>query len=179
MGKKGKKQSTCARAKTPPSSSAPLQRRLWSALLTACVVVFFLLAVILLAVDFGAIPPLAKRTAELLELAELFAILVFAIELCSRYRSTPDKKKFIMQNWLAILAILPLGIMIRSFRAIEGVGLLRPLQGTFRLAETEAIMPAMLVAGRPLLAVHQWLSHFQVFKDFFALVRSWGQRIFK
>ena len=164
------------RGKTRISGNVRLQRRLWDALLTACVVVFFLLAIILLAVDFGVISPLAKSTAELLEFIELFAILVFAIELYSRYRHTPDKKKFLAQNWLAILAILPVGILIRSFRAVEGIGLLRPLQSTFRVAETETIAPLLLMSGRPLLALRQWLAHFQVFKDFFALMRSWAKR---
>ena len=165
------------RGKRQASGNARLQHRLWGALLAACVIIFFVVAVVLLSVDFGLIPPLAKGTAELLEFAELCAILVFAIELCSRYARTPDKKKFLLQNWLAILAILPVGIFIRSFRAAEGIGLLRPLQSTFRLAETEAIIPALLVSGRPLLAVHRWLSHFQVFRDFFALVGKWARKI--
>ena len=170
MKKRGKKRVT---------GRARLERRLWDALLASCVVVFFVVAIIFLSAEFGAIPPLAEEASNLLEFIELCAILVFAAELYSRYTRTPDKKQFILQNWLAILAILPLGIFIRSFRAFEGIGLLRPLQGTFRLAETEAIMPALLVSGRPLLAAHRWLTHFQVFRDFFALAHAWGKRIFR
>jgi hypothetical protein len=164
------------RAKAPSSGSARLKRRLWDALLAACVVAFFIVAIIFLSAEFGAIPPLTESDAALLEFAELCAIIVFAAELCTRYSRAPDKKKFLVQNWLTILAILPLGVFIRSFRAAEGIGLLRPLQSTFRAAETDAIMPLLLVSGRPLLAVQKWLSHFQVFRDFLALVRSWAKR---
>ncbi|MCX6771822.1 MAG: hypothetical protein NTX79_07240 [Candidatus Micrarchaeota archaeon] len=160
-------------------ASARLQRRLWGALLAACVVVFFIIAVILLSVDFGVVPPLTAGDEGLLGIAELCAIAVFAIELCTSYARTPDKKKFLMQNWLAMLAILPLGVFIRSFRAAEGIGLLRPLQGTFRIAEADFLVPALAVSSRPLLAAQQWLAHFQVFRDFFALAREWKSRIFR
>jgi len=169
VGKKGKRLWAHAR----------LQRRLWGALLAACVVAFFAIAVILLSVEFGALPPLSEADASLLEFIELCAIFVFAIELCLRYRRTPDKKEFLLQNWLAILAILPVGVFIRSFRAAEGIGLLRPLQGTFRIAEADFILPAVAVSSRPLLAAQKWLSHFQVFQDFFALARGWAKRIFR
>ena len=165
--------------KARASGKTLCQRRLWGALLTACVVVFFIVAIIFLSVDFGAIPPLSENMALILEVIEFCAIIVFAIELYSRYRRTPDKKKFLMQNWLAILALLPIGIFIRSFRAAECVGLLRPLQGAFRLAEAEAIMPALLISGRPLIALHKWLTHFHVFRDFFALVSAWGKSFFR
>lgn len=155
-----------------------MEHWLWGALLSACVVVFFATAVAFLAVDFKAIPPLDQGTAELLEYAELFAIAMFAIELYSRYRQTPDKKKFLRQNWLAIVAILPAGALVRSFRAAEGIGLLRPLQGSLRFAETDAIMPALLVSGRPLLAAQKWLANLEVFRDFFSLARRAGKRIF-
>jgi hypothetical protein len=158
--------------------AAPLPR-LWGVLIASCIVAFFVIAVIFLSAEFGLIPPLSEANVALLEFVELCAILVFAAELYIRYARTPDKKKFLMQNWLAILAILPLGMFIRSFRAAEGIGLLRPLQSTFRLAETEAIMPLLLVSGRPLLAVHRWLVHFQVFKDFFALAGKWAKRVFR
>ena len=114
-----------------------------------------------------------------MEIIELCAILVFAIELYSRYNGMPDKKKFLAQNWLAILAILPLGVFVRSFRAAEGVGLLRPLEGTFRIAEADFIVPAIAISSRPLLAAQQWLSHFQGFQDFFALVRAWAKKVFR
>jgi hypothetical protein len=160
-------------------AGARLKHMLWGALLAACVVAFFAIAIILLAVDFGVIPPLAEGTSYLLETVELCAILVFAIELASRYRRTPDKKKFLAQNWLAILAILPVGVFIRSFRAAEGMGLLRPLQGTFRLAEADFLMPAIAVSGRPLLALHKWLANFHVFRDFFALAGYFARRFFR
>jgi len=143
------------------------------------VVAFFAIAVILLAVEFGALPNLSEADARLLEFIELCAIFVFAIEICLRYRGTPDKKEFLLQNWLAILAILPVGVFIRSFRAAGGIGLLRPLQSTFRLAETKAIMPLLLVSGRPLLAAQKWLAHFQVFRDFFMLARACMKKVFR
>ena len=167
------------RGKTHASGSARLQHRLWDALLTASVVVFFAVAIIFLSSEFGMIRPLTIGDAALLEFAELCAIIVFASELCIRYTRAPDKKKFFMQNWLAILAILPLGLFIRSFRAAEGIGLLRPIQSTFRFAETEAIMPFLLVSGRPVLAMHRWLVNFQGVKDFFSLVRAWAKMIFR
>ena len=167
------------RGKKRASGSASLERRLWDAVLAACVVAFFVVATIFLSAEFGIIPPLGTEATELLEFAELCAIVVFAAELCIRYARAPSKKDFLVQNWLTILAILPLGAFIRSFRAAEGVGLLRPIQITFRFAETEAIMPLLMVSGRPLLAAQKWLSHFQVFKDFFALAGAWARRIFR
>ena len=164
------------RAKAPASGSARLKRRLWGALLAACVVVFFIVAIIFLSAEFGAIPPLTEGDAAALELVELCAIIVFAAELCIRYARANDKKKFLMQNWLTIIAILPLGVFIRSFRAAEGIGLLRPVQSAFRAAEAEAIMPLLLVSGRPVLSVQRWLANFQVFRDFLALVRAWAKR---
>ena len=165
------------RGKKRVSGNASAGRRLWDALLAASVVVFFIVAIIFLLVEFGAIPSLPEGDAARLEFIEFCAILVFAIELYVRYARSPDKKKFFVQNWLAILAILPIGVFIRSFRAAEGVGLLRPIQGAFRFAETEALIPALLVSGSPLLAVHRWLANFQVFKDFFALAGAWAKRI--
>ncbi len=170
---------TIKRGKKRVPGKAPLERRLWGALIAACVVVFFVVAIIFLSADFGAIPPLSEGNASLLEFIELCAIAVFAIELYARYTCAPDKKKFLAQNWLAILALLPLGLFIRSLRAAEGIGLLRPLEGTFRIAEADFIVPAIAVSSRPLLAVQQWLSHFQGVKDFFALVREWAKKTFK
>ncbi|MFA6328412.1 MAG: ion transporter [Candidatus Micrarchaeia archaeon] len=161
------------------SGNALLQRRLWGALLALCTVAFFVIAVVLLSAEFGAIPPLSAEVSDLLELIELCAISIFAIELYLRYRETPDKKKFLRQNWLAILAILPVGVFVRSFRAAEGIGLLRPLSGTFRIAEADFIVPAVAVSSRPLLAAQKWLSNIQVFKDFFALARGWAKAIFR
>jgi len=90
------------------SGNALPPRRLWGALLTSCVVVFFAVALVFLSAEFGMIPPLTEGNTALLEFAELCAILVFAIELCIRYARAPDKKAFLVQNWLTIIAILPL-----------------------------------------------------------------------
>jgi hypothetical protein len=171
--------------KTPvaaPSEFIRRQRALWNMNVAICILLFFFLAVFWLAAEFGAIPQPDARTAGVLEAAELCAIAVFAIELYSRYRQTADKRKFLAQNWLAIIAILPIGIIIRAARAFEVVGLLRPVAGTLRLAEADFLMPAVAVSSRSALAVHRWLSHFQVFADFFSLVggvAARARRIFR
>jgi hypothetical protein len=152
------------------------QRALWNINMAICIMLFFFLAIFWLAAEFGAIPRPSPRAIEVLEAAELCAIAVFAIELYSRYNQTPDKKKFLAQNWLAIIAILPIGILVRAARAFQAVGLLRPVEGALRLAEADILVPAVAVSGHSVLAVHKWLSHFQVFSDFFSLIAGAADR---
>ena len=171
--------------KAPPSKPSAfirLQRSLWGINVAICILLFFFLAVFWLAAEFGVFPQPDARTAGVLEAAELCAISVFAIELYSRYRQTPDKKKFLAQNWLAIIAILPIGILVRAARAFQAVGVLKPVEGAFRLAEADYLVPAVAVSGRSALAVQKWLSSFQVFRDFFSLVGGMAakaRRIFR
>jgi len=181
VGKNVKKQAKPALPQPARQShgASSLQRRLWGVNIAICVIIFFALALYWLAVEVKAFPEPGARTVEILEFAEICAITVFAIELYSRYRKTPDKRQSLAQNWLAIIAILPLGIIFRATRVFESVALLRPLAGELRLAEAEFFMPAIAVSSRPLLALHRWLANYKVFADFFSLASAWARRLIR
>lgn len=156
-----------------------MQRRLWKASIAICIILFFFLAIFWLAVEVRLFPAPDERTIFVLEFAEACAILIFALELYSIYRQTPDKKKFLAQHWLAIIAILPIGIMVRAARMFQSVGAFRALEAPLGLAKADLLVPAISVSARPAFALQKWLANFQIFRDFFALAGKLAKRAFK
>ena len=57
-----------------------------------------------------------------LELIDLAAIAVLAIELLVHYCLAKDKKKFFKENWILIIALLPFGQIVRAVKAIKVMG---------------------------------------------------------
>ncbi|MEM4235555.1 MAG: hypothetical protein QXV44_00705 [Candidatus Anstonellaceae archaeon] len=60
-------------------------------------------------------------------IAEVIAILILFVELAGRFINASNKALFIKQNWLAIIAILPIGLFARGLRTFELLGILEEL----------------------------------------------------
>ena len=158
------------------------QKRLWDALLSLCIACFFILSVWWIGIDFGLVASPGERTEELMELAELAAIGVFAIELYGRFCRTGDTWKFLRGNWLEIAVLLPLGAALRAFRGVEAMGVLGPARAVFRIGE-DAAMVQFASAGRAAAeagaAAQKWASHFSGVSDFVEMVGENVGKLFR
>jgi len=149
------------------------QRRLWNIALVLCIIIFFVLSIWWIGIELGAFARPGRQAEELMEMADLAAIFVFAIEFYSRYRKTPDKLVFLKKNWLGIIAILPIGMFFRLFRGLEGAGAFRSAELALKVEREGMVLPELAIAGRAVAHVlegtQKWLMHFSVVSDFFAL----------
>ena len=158
------------------------QQRLWNALLSLCIACFFILSVWWIGIDFGFIAAPGERTEGLMELAELVAIGVFAIELYWRFRKSGDAREFLRSNWLEVAVLLPVGTALRVFRGAEAVGALRPVSSVFRIGEDAAMAPlasAGKVAAEAGAEAQNWASHFSGVFDFLEMVWESVGKIFR
>ena len=158
------------------------QKRLWDALLSLCIACFFILSVWWIGIDFGLVASPGERTEDLMELADLVAIGVFAIELYGRFRRTGDAREFLRRNWLEIAVLLPVGAALRFFRGVESLGVLRPASSVFRIGEDAAMVP-LASAGRTAAeagaAVQKWASHFSGVSDFLEMIVESVGKLFR
>ena len=158
------------------------QKRLWDALLSFCIAVFFILSVWWICIEFGLAAAPSEQTQDLMELAELAAIGVFAIELYRRFRKTGDTKEFLRRNWLEIAVLLPLGAALRVFRGVEALEALRPARVALRIGDDIAVAPlasAGKTAAEAGAAVQKWASHFSGVSDFVGMVGENIGKIFR
>ncbi len=150
------------------------QRRLWNVAIALCIIIFFVLSVWWIGIEMGFFATPGPKTVELMEYADLAAIFVFAIELYSRYRKTPDKLVFLKKNWLEILVLLPVGVMFRAFKSMESVEAVRSAGLALRVEKEGLVLPELAAAGRAVAHIiegaHKWVMHFSVISDFFAMV---------
>jgi len=154
------------------------QKKLWRVNLILGVILFFILSVWWIGVEAGVIAPPSAQTEETMEIADLIAILIFAIELYGRYKKSQSKTEFLKNNWLEILAILPIGLIFRAGRVLEEIAIFRSLRLGINLGEAPMVIPEVVLlsgksAGRMLLSAHNWLAHYSVFADVFELVARW------
>jgi TRAP-type C4-dicarboxylate transport system permease small subunit len=149
------------------------QQRLWNFLLSLCIACFFILSVWWIGIDFGFVASPGERTEELMDLAEMAAIGVFAIELYGRFRRTGDTWKFLRSNWLEVAVLLPVGAALRAFRGAEALGVLRPARAVLRIGE-DAAMVQFASAGKAVAeagaAAQKWASHFSGISDFVGMI---------
>ncbi|MFH1306481.1 MAG: hypothetical protein ABIH83_02375 [Candidatus Micrarchaeota archaeon] len=132
------------------------QYNLWSWAVALAILLLLTVTSIELLADFDVIPHPSPSHFKILELGNLIAIFIIGIELVSAYRNTKNKIVFLKQNWLVILAILPLGIVLRAGRIFEGLVIieefasLRTLQMAGKFGELQSILPV--------LEIPEWLS---------------------
>ncbi|MCL6088739.1 MAG: hypothetical protein M1530_01070 [Candidatus Marsarchaeota archaeon] len=122
-----------------------LQHRLWT-----WAVALSLLALVLVSVfDFGPMffgwPPTGAARERLLAQTELTALLVLAVELAAQFRAAKNKLLFLRTHWLLILAVLPLGVLLRAFRVLEIFSGVRAVQMWGKMGELHELAPALNV----------------------------------
>ena len=99
--------------------------------------------------DYGAISSPTEAHHELMRNGDVLAIFIIALELAHGFSRAKNKALYLRQNWIAILAILPLGVIVRIGRAFEGfvileeIASLRTLQMAGKFGELRSIIPAL------------------------------------
>lgn len=150
-----------------------LQERLWNSLLALCIACFFILSIWWIGIDFGFLAAPAQQAQDLMDLADLLSIGVFAIELWRRFRRSGNAREFLRRNWLEIAVLLPVGTALRVFRGAEALGVLRPAGTVLRIGEDASVAPlasAGRVAADAGAAAQKWASHFSGISDFVEMV---------
>lgn len=136
-----------------------LQHKLWGWAVALAILLMISVTVIELASDFGLIVHISHNHHELLINAELLSILVIGLELYSQFKAAKNKILFLKQNWLVILAILPIGLIFRAGRIFEGVkivesiGSIRAFQVAAKADELRAILPVLEIPDELLLSI--------------------------
>jgi|GEM_PF-3573782 len=179
------------RKKTSPSAIAAKrrvailqskQKKLWRVNLILGVILFFILSVWWIGVEVGLAAPPSAAAEETMEIADLIAILIFAIELYGRYKKSQSKTEFLKNNWLEILTLLPVGLIFRAGRVLEEIEIFRSLRLDINLGEAPMVIPEVVFLsgknlGRILLNAQHWLAHYSVFADFFGLAARWKKAL--
>ncbi len=122
-----------------------LQHRLWT-----WAVALSLLALVTVSIfDFGPMlfgwPPAGAARERLLAQTELTALLVLGVELATQFRAAKNKLLFLRTHWLLILAVLPLGVLLRAFRVLEILSSVRAVQMWGKVGELHEMAPALNV----------------------------------
>ncbi len=154
-----------------------LQHRLWSwtvALSLIALVIVTLLEFGPLLFGWHALSPARERLVSQVDLSALFVLF---LEVFAQFRAAKNKLLFLRTHWLLILAILPLGVLIRASRVLEGLSAIRALQVWGKLDELHAIIPELEIPI--LVAALVWLegalsrfARWSGLKDFSELVTS-------
>ncbi|MDE1798271.1 MAG: hypothetical protein KGH63_02605, partial [Candidatus Micrarchaeota archaeon] len=123
------------------------QHLLWSWAIALSILLVFIISVQELAPTFGLAAPLTERTVSFLEMADLLAMLVIGLELYGQYQRTRNAMLFLRRNWIPILALLPLGLMLRALSAVQSLSALRGLQLAGKLDELSVALPSLSLPG--------------------------------
>ncbi len=171
------------------------QRIMWAWAVAGAILVFFLLLVIEGGALGGLWPFQSQAEAALLEEANYIAVLVIALDLAGRWKASANKLLFVRQNWLAILTLVPMGLLVRVGGALESLSLLRnvqlfakaeeiaifaPIAGTFKAVHiayygeraSAAAGEVLLLASRAATDFHKAVSSFATASDFAGFVSS-------
>ena len=147
-----------------------LQRRLWRLNLALALAIFLILAILWIGIELGAFPAPDEASARIMEQADLMAILVFGIELYSEFRRAEDKKVFLKTHWMEVIVLLPIGTVVRMFRAAEGLEVFAGIRKAAELEKFPMVVPEVTIIGKSAaqgaVRLHQWLCHYTVFSDF-------------
>lgn len=122
------------------------QRKMWAWAVTGAILLFFILFAIEAGAWAGLIGSPSAKDEELLFWADMLAILVIAIDLGGRYGTTANKTLFFRENWLTIIAILPMGLVFRVGSALESVQLLGGIQAIAKAEEVALLAPLARMA---------------------------------
>ena len=152
-----------------------LQHRLW----TWCVAlaIFSLLLVTL----FDLVGPrlwgwtLSVSRERVLAQLDLLSLGVLVLELGTQFNAAKNKILFLKQNWLLILALLPLGVLVRALRAFEGLEALRVFQIWGKIGELKVVVPTLDVPFlspvlEPLAAVLRTVSQWTGLDELLELI---------
>ena len=125
------------------------QYRLWSWAVALSILLLFSVAAIEILSDMGILAPPGASHLSILQSADFLAIFVIGLELASSFTHSKNKMLFVAENWLAILAILPIGLFARAFKAFEAfafmeeISILRGFQMAGKFGEFSNIIPAL------------------------------------
>ncbi|VVB57163.1 Uncharacterised protein [uncultured archaeon] len=159
-----------------------LQHRLWS-----WTVALSLLALVLVTlIEFGPLlwgwaPPSAGRE-RVISLVDLTSLLVVFLEVFTQFRAAKNKLLFLRTHWLLILALLPIGALIRASRVLESLNAVRALQVWGKLDELRDLLPELEIPI--VVAAVVWLeqaierfANWSGLKDFSELVSRVYERM--
>ncbi|MFH0926996.1 MAG: hypothetical protein V1822_00260 [Candidatus Micrarchaeota archaeon] len=126
-----------------------LQYRLWGWCVALAILLLVSITAIDVASDFNFIPAHSVPYNAALLNGEVFAVFIIVLELSHGFTQAKNKALYLKQNWIAILAILPLGMLLRVARSFEGFAILehfaslRTLQAATKLGELNWIAPTL------------------------------------
>ena len=129
------------------------QHRLW----TWCV--FLSIFSLLLVTLFDLVGPrlwgwtLTPTRMRVLATLDMLSLGVLLLEMGTQFRYAKNKVLFLKHNWFIILALLPLGVLVRALRAFEGLEALRVFQVFGKFGELGVVVPNLdLPFIQPMLA---------------------------
>jgi uncharacterized membrane protein len=96
--------------------------RFWDFAVTFSIFTLFILLILEWTVE------LTPDQIVLFDIANMLCLVVFAVDLFKKYQEERNVGRFILKNWLALLALLPIGTMFRMARFGESLGLVRVLK---------------------------------------------------
>ncbi|MFA5108479.1 MAG: hypothetical protein WC492_03040 [Candidatus Micrarchaeia archaeon] len=125
------------------------QYRLWSWAVALSILLLFSVAGIEILSDMNILASPSENHALILQGADILAIFVIGLELVSSFSHSKNKALFVAENWLAILAILPIGLFARALKAfevfalMEEISILRGFQMAGKFGEISNIVPSL------------------------------------
>ena len=122
---RAKKQDKPSQAFAYQQVRAPYQhsrQRFWDFAVTFAIFTLFILLILEWTVE------LTPDQVMLFDIANLLCLVVFGIDLYKKYQEERNMGRFLLKNWLAILALIPLGTVFRMARFGESLGLIRVLK---------------------------------------------------
>ncbi|MCX8163415.1 MAG: hypothetical protein N3D10_02560 [Candidatus Micrarchaeota archaeon] len=100
----------------------------WSLSILAALLTLIFIGLMELLWHFHILKPITSQSYLYSQfVAEVIALGILIVELAAGFIKASNKALFIKQNWLAIVAILPIGLFSRGIRTFELLGLLEEL----------------------------------------------------
>jgi len=125
------------------------QYRLWGWTLALAIILLLSITSLDLLSDFQILPEISQAHHNVMANGDILAIFIISLELAQGFSHAKNKVVYIKENWLAILAILPIGLFVRVARSFEGLILLeelanlRAFQVAGKFGELRSILPVL------------------------------------
>ncbi len=126
-----------------------VQYALWGWTVALAIILLLIVTAFELLIDFGVMTSINHAYHEILQTADIVAIMIIGLELVQGYRHAKNKILYLKNNWIMILAVLPIGAIVRLGRAFEGlvileeIASLRTLQVMTKFRELSWILPSL------------------------------------
>jgi len=126
-----------------------LQYRMWGWTVALAILLLLSVTTIEILSDYNVISSPTLVHQDVMRNGDVLAIFIIALELTHGFSRARNKALYLRQNWIAILAILPLGMIVRIGRAFEGLAILeeiaslKTLQMAGKFGELRSVVPAL------------------------------------